>query len=387
MNPRQATRLIVLAEFLGTSLWFTANGVAGDLAHEWGLGVTSLGWLTAAVQGGFISGTLLFALTGLADRFSASRIFFASALLGAAANAAFAYLSPDTFVAGIWRFLTGVALAGIYPLGMKLIVSWSPQRRGEALGWLVGMLCLGTAAPHLLRGVNLQTSGQGDWRMVVLAASVLAVLAGLIVRAVGDGPAHLAAGRFNWGGVLRAFNQPAFRAAAFGYFGHMWELYALWTIAPLLVASQTGISGPPLSLTAFGFIAAGALGCIGGGRLSRRFGSIRVAFGLLTVSGAFCLFYPAVELQSSSIILLCLFVWAVAVAGDSPQFSALVSAAAPQDAVGSALAVVNGAGFLISILSLMLLTAAWQQFGVQSLWLLAPGPLFGLIAMRSLLRD
>jgi MFS family permease len=219
---RRALRIIVLAQFMGTSLWFSVNGVADDLARAWALGPADLGTLTSAVQAGFIAGTLLIALSGFADRHAASRIFAASAVLGAAANAAFTLLDGSLGPALALRFVTGLALAGVYPLGMKLVVGWAPERAGQVLGWLVGMLTLGTALPHLVRVLG----GGWPWPAVVLCSSLLAVVAAGMILLTGDGP-HLPRHQATRvGHVLSALRVPAYRAAALGYFGHMWELYA-----------------------------------------------------------------------------------------------------------------------------------------------------------------
>ncbi|MDE1929695.1 MAG: MFS transporter, partial [Burkholderiales bacterium] len=267
---------IVLAQLGGTSLWFSANSAADDLRHLWGLTTADLGWLTNAVQGGFIVGTLLFSLSGLADRYRASRIFAVCSLLGASANAAFALFSQGLPSALALRFLVGITLAGIYPLGMKLIVSWDPQRAGRSLGLLVGMLTLGTALPHGIRMLGASVSWQG----AILASSVLALAGGAAIALLGDGP-HLrrAARAAGWGQVLEAFRVPEFRASALGYFGHMWELYSFWTLVPLLLLPVLGPGAAPRAVSGWAFvtIALGALGCIGGGIASARVGSARVA--------------------------------------------------------------------------------------------------------------
>ena len=393
MKPLRSSPIlvIVLAQLLGTSLWFSPNSAAASLLREWGLTAAELGPLTSATQFGFIAGTLLLATTGLADRFPASRIFALSCAAGALGNALFALTATGLATGMAWRFLVGLALAGIYPLGMKMIISWTQRNTGATLGLLVAMLTLGSALPHGVRAAGIGW----PWESVVLTSSLLALLAGVVVYLLGEGP-HLPPARrraIPWGSALRVFLNPKFRASAFGYFGHMWELYAFWTLLPFLVAGclrvATDAGQPALtSALTFGIMGVmGATGAILAGAASERLGSPRVAALALFTSGLMCLLFPLVPDFLWVLQLGLLVTWGLSVVADSAQFSATSAKVCPAHLVGGALALQNSLGFLLSTVSINLVMASYENLQASVAWLLLPGPILGLLCFRRLLRS
>jgi MFS family permease len=377
--------LIIFSQFTGSSLWFAGNAVIGDLQLDWGLGDQSLAYITSAVQLGFICGTLLFALLLVADRFSPRKVFFCCSLAGAIANVALLAITPGLAALLILRFTTGFFLAGIYPVGMKIAAGWYRQGLGRALGYLVGALVVGTAFPHLIRSSGAEL----PWQQVIIGVSILATSGGFaMLLAVPDGPQLSSGSAFNPRVLGLIFRSRRFRASAFGYFGHMWELYTLWAFIPLWLLAYATSHDVSLNIPLWSFlvIAAGFLGCAGGGLISNRLGSSPVAAVQLAVSGLCCLLAPFMFNTGPVPLLAFLLLWGVTVVGDSPQFSALNADNAPREYVGSALTIVNSIGFLITVFSIQLASSLLPLIGVQHLfWLLIPGPLLGLLAMRPLL--
>jgi MFS family permease len=382
-RPPWILPVIIVSQFAGTALWFAGNAVLGDLQREWGLPAEALGYTTSAVQLGFISGTLVFAFLAVADRFSPRIVFFVCSIAGALANLGVYALAEGLWSLAALRFATGLFLAGIYPVGMKIASGWYRTGLGNALGFLVGALVVGTAFPHLLKGL-----GQAlPWEAVTIAVSGVAAAGGLLMLAfVPDGP-HLAEGaKFDPRALAVIFRSPRFRASAFGYFGHMWELYAFWAFVPFVIAAHAA-GGVNVSIWAFAVIAAGFLGCAGGGLVSLRSGSARVAFAQLAASGVCCAVSPFFFGAPTPLFLAFLLFWGIVVIGDSPQFSALNAANAPRELVGSALTIANSIGFAITIFSIQLLNWLATLVSPANLFLaLTPGPILGLVALAPLVR-
>jgi MFS family permease len=370
---------VSVAVLLASSTWFSGTAAAPALQPAWSLGDAAAAWLTLATQLGFIAGTFLYAALNVADVYNARRVFFASALAGAACNAVFAALA-DGFGSGVaLRFATGVTLAGVYPVGMKIVASWFRTGLGWRLGVMVGALTLGTATPFLLRALGADLG----WRAPAGMASALAVAGGvLMLVAVGDGPHLSGRAPFQPRVMIDVFRDRAFRHTALGYFGHMWELYAFWS---LLAAYLAGAGVSRIPVIAFATIAVGAIGCAAGGWWSRRVGERRIALGALVASGTLCALSGfAYELPAP---LLCAYVlvWGVVVVADSPQFSALAARTCPPQYVGTALTVQNGVGFAVTLVTIQLVPLLAGELGWRWAFVaLAVGPAFGAWHMAKL---
>ena len=382
-TPRHVLPVIVLAQFAGTSLWFAINAVMPDLQRQMGWAASDVGRLTSALQLGFIAGTLVFAVLTIADRYSSRRVFLMCALAGALCTLG-ALLQVESFSALLfWRACTGFFLAGIYPVGMKIAAQWFPKGLGVALGWLVGALVLGSASAHGIRALTTDL----PWSTVMLSVAGLAALGGLMLYVCVPEPLQKPsqAKQLQWRALAVVWTDRRVRSSVLGYFGHMWELYTLWVLVPLILATR--FEGTQLSLAAFAVIGVGALGCILGGLLAQRLGSAWVATLQLTLSGLCCVLAPWLLDAPVEWMMFWLMVWGVTAAGDSPQFSTLTASNAPPQAVGSVLTLTNSIGFGISIVSIELFTSLSSSVALSALlpWL-SIGPLLGIWAMRSLLK-
>ncbi len=371
--------LILFAQFAGTSLWFAGNAIINEIQDG---STAQHAIITSIVQLGFIAGTLVFSILALADRIPASRLFFASSLLAAFTNIFLLWLYHDPDWILVLRFLTGFFLAGIYPVGMKIAADCFPGQLGKALGFLVGALVLGTAFPYF---ISYGFDGV-VWRNVVIATSILAFSGGLLILLfIPRYKVHQSA--YRWNAAFSIFRHSNFRASAFGYFGHMWELYAFWSFIPFIlnIYNENNNSQLDISLWTFIIIATGMIGCIAGGMLSLKKGSRYVAVKALVFSGACCLLLPFCFSLPPQIFLTILLLWGFMVVADSPQFSTLVAQSAPPAVKGTALAIVTSIGFALTIASIQLLQYLSAIFHQYALLVLAIGPIAGLLMMKNYL--
>ena len=386
-NKWRTVGLLALAELLAMSVWFSASAVVPQLTSEWGLTGAQQSWLTMSVQVGFVTGALLSAVLNLADRLPAQRLVAGSAILAAAANAAIPLLDAGPGVALALRFLTGMALAGVYPPGMKLVASWCKEDRGLGIGLLVGAITLGSGMPHLLNALG--SRGMPPWRSVLVATSVLCLTAGWIAKAIRPGPFLGKAPPFDWRFAGRAFADRPTRLANFGYLGHMWELYAMWAWVPLfLLASYERAGWRPESarLAGFAVLAAGAAGCVLAGLLADRLGRTRITAWSLAVSGACALGTGLLFNHPLALTLVCLL-WGFAVVADSAQFSAAISELADPRYVGTALTLQTSLGFLLTLFTIRMIPPLVDRIGWEwAFAVLALGPAFGIVSMLRLRR-
>ena len=385
-NKRSVLAVIVIAQFFCTSLWFAVNGIAIDLINNFNLGQNAIGHLTSAIQLGFITGTLLFAFLAITDRFSPSIVFLMCALAGALVNSTLLF-SHNTYVSIIIaRFLVGLFLAGIYPVGMKIAADYFDEGLGRSLGFLVGALVLGTALPHLIKGLGQSFT----WKIVVLSTSILATTGGILVAVlIADGPFRRRGSHFDLSIVRSLSQMKQFSLASIGYFGHMWELYAFWAFVPVLLNMnlEGKVSSATISLLSFAVIALGGIGCIGAGYLSDQWTKRKVAFFALFISTICCTIFPLLAPSGHAVFFILLMaIWGLTVVADSPMFSTLVANSAPPEIRGSAITLVTCIGFLISILSIQILSYLLSNYHTPEVVLiLTIGPI-GALAYNRLIK-
>lgn len=374
---------IAAVQVLGLSVWFSMSAVVPSLRNDWGISSTASVWLTSSVQLGFVAGALGSAALNLADRVSPHRLLAASALAGALCTVLLAVFVNGLGGAIPLRFLTGVCMAGVYPVGMKLMASWSNSAgRGRALGILIAALTVGSMFPHFIAGL-----GALPWRGVLLTASALGTLGALVALIlVRPGP-HLsaAAPTHNPRYAIMMFAERGPRLANLGYFGHMWELYALWTWIPTFLLVSDSAPKLPGSVEVFVFAAmgiAGAVGCLLGGWGADRFGRSPAAVAAMVISGMCCLASPLAFGAGPTLLVVFCVVWGASVIADSGVFSTSLSEVADSRYVGTALTAQTAIGFALTVVSIQVVPVLADAAGWRyALLLLAPGPLLGALAM------
>jgi MFS family permease len=378
--------LLLLAEVAAMSLWFVSAAVLPDMLREAALSPLRQAALSSGVQAGFVIGALVSAVLGLADRFDPRRVFAAAAIGAGLINLTLLVDAPGGVAAIAARVITGALLAGVYPVGMKIVVGWGEKDRGFLVGSLIGALVLGSASPHLIALI-----GGADWRVTVAIASAAAVGAGLISLGVGLGPYHGVAARFDPHVITTAWTNRRVRLAYAGYIGHMWELYAMWAWIGVAAAASyhafmpTAQAEQLAKLTAFCAIGIGGFASAIAGRWADRIGKAEVAIIAMVMSGASALLAAATFGGPVWLTFLIVLIWGAAIVPDSAQFSALVADASPPHQAGSLLTFQTALGFALTFVTVQLTPVLASMLGWPTVLAgLAIGPAFGIAAMLRL---
>lgn len=381
-----ALAVICTGVILSMTPWFSATAILPELKAHWHVTDTIASWLTNAVQLGFVTGALLSSLTGLPDIVRSHRLMAVSALLAAALNLAL-LIAPGGATAVLIRFLTGLAMAGVYPPAMKLVTTWFVQGRGLALGLVIGGLTLGSAFPHLIRAATASV----NWQLVVVATSTMSFVAAVIFQVLTrEGPFTYPRGQFDSAQIGKILRDRGIWLANLGYFGHMWELYSMWgwflAFSGAALATHGVESESAASLVTFGVIACGVVGCVVGGWLSDRIGRTATTALMMGVSGSCALMIGWTFHGPLWLFVGVAALWGISVVGDSAQFSAVVTEICERCLVGTALAFQMGVGFTLTVVCIQLtpMFAHWIGGWQWAFLLLAPGPLIGMIAMLTL---
>lgn len=381
--------LLVLAQMCAMSLWFTAAAIMPDMIREGALDATRQALMTSMVQAGFVAGALAISVTGLADRYDPRLIVAVCSLAAAAANALLLVASIGSDAAIAARFATGALLAGVYPVGMKIAAGWGLKDRGTLVGILVGALTLGSAASYFAAFL-----GQTDWRSVVIVTSLVGGVGGLLVFGAGLGPHHARAPRFSPAAILLIVTERRIRLPFFGYLGHMWELYAMWSWAAAIASASFAASLSPAEATQLGKLAAalaialGGLACVPAGMFGDRIGKAEVTIVAMIASGLAALLTAASFGGPVWLTFALLIVWGIAIVPDSGQFSALIADASPPHLAGSLLTFQTAVGFALTILTVQTTPVVAASIGwPKLLCILAIGPALGVVAMWGMRRS
>jgi MFS family permease len=375
----RALALLAGALVLSMTTWFSASAVIPQLREEWALSTSAGAWLTIAVQLGFVCGALLSSALTLADVLPPQRVLFVGACGAAGANALL-LLSDGPASAIPLRFATGFFLAGVYPPGLKLMATWFRRGRGTALGVIVGALTLGSSVPFLVNGL-----GGVDWKPVIAVTSVLTLAGGTVALiAVPEGPYSFPRATFDPRQAGLVFTNRGVRLASLGYFGHMWELYAMWAWFFVFARDELFADTSTAALVAFAVIGAGALGCVAGGLAGDRYGRPETNAVLLGCSGLCAI---AIGLLPVGAALAVGIVWGFTVVADSAQYSTMVTEHADQAYVGTALALQLAIGFTLTVVTIWLVPFLVGDVGWRwAFAFLAIGPALGMVAMLRLRR-